>query len=154
MRDINESCEQLTELQRLGIVVSLDDFGTGYSSLSYLERLPIDILKIDQSFVRRINKAESSRTLVQAIVALAHSLRMKAVAEGVESESQLAALRIMGCDIGQGFYLGRPISADSIQSMLSAQTTQSLVTNPITDDLQRSSIAVRQARPKAVSTIQ
>jgi len=108
MYNVEESARQLADLKQLGVSISLDDFGTGYSSLSYLVRLPIDTVKIDQSFVRRMDGQEDTATLVRAMVGLAHGLGMKVVAEGVESERQLASLRAMNCDVGQGFLLGRP----------------------------------------------
>lgn len=129
MGDVTDSARQLQELKKLGVSVSLDDFGTGYSSLSYLQQLPVDTLKIDRSFVQRMNGAQSTWTLVQAIVALAHSLGMHATAEGPENEHQLALLRSMGCDFAQSFFLGRPAPADCIETMLAepANTTTGIV---------------------------
>jgi len=118
MCDIEKSCRQFAELKQLSVSISLDDFGTGYSSLSYLARLPIDVLKIDQSFVRRMNGAENAANLVQAIIALAHRLGMKTVAEGVESERDLESLRAMDCDLAQGYLLGRPMPPALIAKML------------------------------------
>jgi diguanylate cyclase (GGDEF)-like protein/PAS domain S-box-containing protein len=118
MQDIRETARQLKQLKTLGVSVSLDDFGTGYSSLSYLEELPIDNLKIDQKFVQRMKGADSTRTLVESIVGLAHGLGMRAVAEGVETEEQLEQLKAMGCDRAQSFMLGGPAPAASIQALL------------------------------------
>jgi len=123
MQDIQESARQLTELKKLGVSVSLDDFGTGYSSLSYLEELPIDNLKIDRKFVRRMSDAGNSQTLVQAIVDLAHGLGMRAIAEGAETPRQLELLRAMGCDRAQSFLLAGPAPADSIQALLAQPST-------------------------------
>ena len=120
MQDIDDSAGQLAKLQELGVSVSLDDFGTGYSSLSYLERLPINSLKIDQGFVRRMNGAENTRALVKAMVALAHGFGMKASPRALKLEQQLNALRSMGCDLVQGFLVGRPASADVIQTLLTS----------------------------------
>lgn len=118
IQDIQETARQLKELKMLGVTVSLDDFGTGYSSLSYLEELPIDNLKIDRKFVQRMNGTEATRTLVQSIVGLAHSLGMRAVAEGVETGEQLEHLKAMGCDRAQSFLLAGPAPALCIQALL------------------------------------
>jgi len=120
MQDIQESARQLKQLKELGVSVSLDDFGTGYSSLSYLEALPIDNLKIDRKFVQRMHGSDNSSRLVESIVGLAHSMGMRAVAEGVETGEQLAQLRAMGCDRAQSFMLGGPAPALSIQALLEA----------------------------------
>ena len=109
--------EELESLRDAGISVALDDFGTGYSSLSYLQRLPIEVLKIDRAFVRPledIETAEGQRTasLVAAIVAMAHNLSLTVVAEGVETKGQLAELQRLGCDIAQGYLYSRPLPAD------------------------------------------
>lgn len=100
---------QICELRSLGISIAVDDFGTGYSALSYLQRLPVDYLKIDQSFVKEIPGGTNAIPLVQAIVTMAHGLGVKVTAEGVETQQQLAALRQLGCDQIQGFLLGRPM---------------------------------------------
>ena len=112
MRDAADSARQIAELRALGVRISIDDFGTGYSSLSYLQRLPIDDLKIDQCFVRGIDRAAGTQPLVQAIVGLAHGLHLTATAEGVETENELAVIRALGCDKVQGFLLGKPLPAD------------------------------------------
>jgi diguanylate cyclase (GGDEF)-like protein/PAS domain S-box-containing protein len=101
----------LPSLHSLGLRLHLDDFGTGYSSLGYLNQMPIDVLKIDRSFVSRIGAGKTGRSIVQAIIALARSLDMEVIAEGVENESQVAILTGMGCDCVQGFYYSRPICA-------------------------------------------
>jgi diguanylate cyclase len=94
----------LEELSRMGVIVSIDDFGTGYSSMSYLRRFPIDKLKIDRSFVHEMTTNSDAASIVRAIISLAHSLRLKVVAEGVETAEQLEQLRELGCDQFQGFY--------------------------------------------------
>jgi EAL domain-containing protein (putative c-di-GMP-specific phosphodiesterase class I) len=91
----------------MGVRISIDDFGTGYSSLSYLQRLPIDELKIDRSFVQRLGHGPTG-AIVGSIVDLAHAIGLSVVAEGIETEDQLALLRHLGCDLGQGFLLARP----------------------------------------------
>jgi diguanylate cyclase (GGDEF)-like protein/PAS domain S-box-containing protein len=105
----------LPSLHALGLRLHLDDFGTGYSSLGYLNQMPIDVLKIDRSFVSRIGAGKTGRSIVQAIIALARSLDMEVIAEGVENESQVAILTGMGCDCVQGFYYSRPITAGEAQ---------------------------------------
>ncbi|MGA2130762.1 MAG: PAS domain S-box protein [Bryobacteraceae bacterium] len=112
MRDTEDSARQIADLRQLGVRISIDDFGTGFSSLSYLQRLPIDDLKIDKCFVAGMDHRTGARPLVQAIVGLAHGLRMTATAEGVERQEELEALRALGCDRVQGFLLGRPAPAD------------------------------------------
>jgi len=103
-------------LQRIaatGASVALDDFGTGYSSLVHLKRFPVDILKIDRSFVSDLEGESENTTIARAIVNLAHSLGMRVVAEGIESEAQFARLQALGCDFGQGYLIGAPVSADA-----------------------------------------
>ena len=111
VRDLEESIRQMERVRALGVGISIDDFGTGYSSLSYLRRLPIDALKIDQSFLQEIDREPNTIPLVKAIVALAHGLRLTVVAEGVENQGQLEALRSVGCDLFQGYLLGEPLPA-------------------------------------------
>lgn len=119
MRDVQESSRQMAKLRALGTGLSIDDFGTGYSSLSYLRRFPIDTLKIDQSFLRELDSEPNTMPLVKAIVALAHSLRLCVVAEGVENERQLEALRLVGCDRFQGYFIGEPLSVEAAGRLLS-----------------------------------
>jgi EAL domain-containing protein (putative c-di-GMP-specific phosphodiesterase class I) len=110
MKHINATAAILQGLREHGVRVSLDDFGTGYSSLSYLHRFPIDTLKVDQSFVSQIN-ADSGAPIVAAIVGMARSLKLRVVAEGVETAAQLAFLRGLECDEAQGYYFSRPVPA-------------------------------------------
>jgi EAL domain-containing protein (putative c-di-GMP-specific phosphodiesterase class I) len=118
MHNLQESARQMERLRSLGVGISIDDFGTGYSSLSYLRSLPIDTLKIDQSFLAEIDSEPNTMPLVRAIVALAHSLNLSVVAEGVETEQQLEALRSVGCDRVQGYLVGEPMSPEQIAELL------------------------------------
>ena len=104
----------LKEFKEFGFSVALDDFGTGYSSLSYLRQFPIDILKMDRSFIVEVDKRKDDATIVSAIVHMAHSLGLKVVAEGVETADQLDKLAQMGCDLVQGYYLSRPLEPDGL----------------------------------------
>jgi diguanylate cyclase (GGDEF)-like protein/PAS domain S-box-containing protein len=111
MKNAEEAAAILTRLKGLGIGISIDDFGTGYSSLSYLKRFPIDGLKIDQSFVRDMAVDDNDKAIVAAIIAMAHSLGIRTVAEGVETADQLRLLRGLSCDEGQGYHFARPMPA-------------------------------------------
>ncbi len=118
MKDAARSIDFFTELKKMGIHISIDDFGTGYSSLSYLKRFPIDKLKIDKSFVNGIVKDSDDEAIVEAIIAVAHSLKLKVVAEGVETKEQLSFLRTHHCDEWQGFHFSPAVPAEDITQML------------------------------------
>lgn len=118
MADIERSVKTLKQLRELGIWLALDDFGTGYSSLNYLKRFPVNMLKIDRSFIQDVMSNPDSAAITDAIIALAKSLRLKITAEGVETQEQLDYLQMRGCDEGQGFYFSRPVPADIITPML------------------------------------
>ena len=109
MEDLDANVALLQELRTRGIALSLDDFGTGYSSLNYLKRFPVDTLKIDRSFVMEIDQSPDDSAITRAIIEMAHSLNMRVVAEGVETEQHLEILRLMGCDSIQGYLLSRPV---------------------------------------------
>jgi diguanylate cyclase (GGDEF)-like protein/PAS domain S-box-containing protein len=117
MHDIHKASERLAQIRSRGIRIAMDDFGTGYSSLSYLQKLPLQVLKIDRSFVQSYtgDPASSEATFLKTIVALGHSLNMTVVAEGIENESQLALLQEYGCDEFQGYYFSPPLPSDQFQ---------------------------------------
>ncbi|WP_233152805.1 bifunctional diguanylate cyclase/phosphodiesterase [Motiliproteus sp. MSK22-1] len=114
MKDVGDAIMKLDQLKGKGITVSIDDFGTGYSSLAQLKRLPVDTLKIDRSFVMDMDSDWSDRMIVEGVIAMAHKLLLRVVAEGIESEKHLALLKKYGCDVGQGYLFGKPVPADDI----------------------------------------
>jgi diguanylate cyclase (GGDEF)-like protein len=118
MSDPEESIKILEQLSRMGVILSVDDFGTGYSSMSYLRRFPIDKLKIDRSFITEVMDRPDDASIVRAIVSLAHSLRLKVVAEGVESPSQLEFLAALGCDQYQGYHFSPPLPAGEFETLM------------------------------------
>jgi diguanylate cyclase (GGDEF)-like protein/PAS domain S-box-containing protein len=118
MRNAEEAVTMLTDLHALGIGLAIDDFGTGYSSLSYLKRFPVDRLKIDRSFVSDIGASSDDETITSAIIALAHSLELQVIAEGVETSAQLDFLRARACDEMQGYYFAKPMPRDAIPALL------------------------------------
>ena len=118
MSDVNVAVELLHNMKALGVNLSIDDFGTGYSSLSYLSRFPIDVLKIDRSFVTNITRDANDAALVASIINLAHNLKLSVIAEGVETEEQLDYLRSHGCDEMQGYYVSRPLPAEEFERVL------------------------------------
>jgi diguanylate cyclase (GGDEF)-like protein len=120
MRDADAAVKLLRSLKRIGVSLAIDDFGTGYCSLSYLHRFPVDILKVDKAFVDGLRDAEGAE-IVAAVVHLAHALGLVVVAEGVETEHQLAILRQMGCDHAQGYLFSRPLPTDHIAERLSTR---------------------------------
>jgi EAL domain-containing protein (putative c-di-GMP-specific phosphodiesterase class I) len=118
MSDVALAVELLHGMKGLGVNLSIDDFGTGYSSLSYLSRFPIDVLKIDRSFVAEITRDSNDAAIVASIIALAHNLKLAVIAEGVETAAQLDYLRRHGCDEMQGYYFSRPLPAADFEQLL------------------------------------
>lgn len=114
MNSASETVSKLVRLKQMGFKLSIDDFGTGYSSLSYLVRFPLDILKIDRSFIQHICSLDDKQAVVDAIIQMAHRLKMKVVAEGVESAQQVELLREMGCDYIQGYYYSKPLPINEL----------------------------------------
>jgi EAL domain-containing protein (putative c-di-GMP-specific phosphodiesterase class I) len=106
------------ELKKLGVLLALDDFGTGYSSLSYLKRFPVDIVKIDQSFIADVESDNASRSIVSAVIDLAREMGMTTVAEGVENPAQHNEVAALGCDFCQGFYFAQPMSAAKFDTVM------------------------------------
>lgn len=118
MRDVETTATALSGLKRLGVQLAVDDFGTGYSSLAYLSRLPLDILKIDRSFVRGIDRDGEDTAIVRAIISMAKSMHLSVTGEGIETAEQAALLRTWACDLGQGFYYSRPLEAANLEALL------------------------------------
>jgi EAL domain-containing protein (putative c-di-GMP-specific phosphodiesterase class I) len=114
MHDAEASIAALQALRARGVHLAIDDFGTGYSSLGHLKRFPVEILKVDQTFIDGLGRESEDTTIVRAVVGLAHSLGLGAVAEGLETPLQLAELRTMGCDFAQGYFFGRPKAPEDI----------------------------------------
>ncbi|MBL4584024.1 MAG: EAL domain-containing protein [Pseudomonadales bacterium] len=133
MSDIEDTTQTLKKLETLGIKVSIDDFGTGYSSLSYLKKFPIDVIKIDQAFVSDVTTNSEDAAIVSAIIAMAESLGLETVAEGVETIEQMEFLRAKHCKIGQGYLFSKPLSREQLDQYLSAKTTDltALQNNPV-----------------------
>jgi len=121
MRDVEFTRSVLTSMKEIGCSISIDDFGTGYSSLAYLKKYPIDNLKIDISFIREMVQDPDSASIVMAVINMAHTLNLKTIAEGIETEEQLNFLRLLRCDMGQGFYLSKPVPAEEIDSLYNSR---------------------------------
>jgi diguanylate cyclase len=120
----------LTMLHELGVGLSIDDYGTGYSSMAYLGRLPVDELKVDRTFVLRMNRDDNDAVLVRGAIDLGHNLGLTVVAEGVEGGDHVAALRDLGCDIAQGYHYARPMPPADIAGWLRAYRTAAPAANP------------------------
>ena len=127
MGDAEAAVAVLGRLKGLGIRLSLDDFGTGYSSLDHLHRLPLDALKVDRSFIARMDGEGGDSGIVRAIVALAHGMSMDVVAEGVETAGQVASLRRLGCEYGQGYYFSRPMDREEAGALLTMGPHQAIL---------------------------
>jgi EAL domain-containing protein (putative c-di-GMP-specific phosphodiesterase class I) len=121
MQDMEMSIQRLAELKELGVMLAVDDFGTGYSSLNYIRRFPVDILKVDKSFVDGVNEGGEESALTAAIIELAGILKLKPVAEGIERADQLEKLLQLKCDLGQGYYFAKPLPMGGIDELMSAR---------------------------------
>ncbi|QJB26055.1 EAL domain-containing protein [Limnospira fusiformis] len=125
MDDVDEAIALLERLKALGIKLSMDDFGTGYSSLSYLHRFPIDTLKVDQSFVRRMDDSQQNTEIVKTIIMLGHNLNMDIVAEGIEIEGNVQTLKNLNCEYGQGYFFSKPLPVTALEDLLNKTLYQS-----------------------------
>ena len=123
MEDMELSIQRLAELKELGVRLAVDDFGTGYSSLNYIRRFPVDILKVDKSFVDGVNEGGEESALTAAIIELAGILKLRPVAEGIERADQLEKLLDLKCDLGQGYYFAKPLPLDGVDELLTARAT-------------------------------
>jgi len=121
MRHLPAACERLEEVKALGVRVAIDDFGTGYASLSYLQRIPVDVLKVDKSFVAALSEGGQSRALLQAILGVGRALSLAVVAEGIEEPAQLSALEEIGCELAQGLFMAKPCRPEAIDNLLSSR---------------------------------
>jgi EAL domain-containing protein (putative c-di-GMP-specific phosphodiesterase class I)/ActR/RegA family two-component response regulator len=135
MRDVDAATRTLLALRELGVQVAIDDFGTGYSSLAYLRRFPVDEMKIDKTFVDGLGNDAGDTALVAGMVSLAHALDLTVIAEGVETEQQLAELRRIGCEGAQGFLFSRPVPAAQVDALLAAERTHAATVAPDVPDL-------------------
>jgi EAL domain-containing protein (putative c-di-GMP-specific phosphodiesterase class I) len=119
MGDAEQNVDVLRRFQHLGVGIAVDDFGTGYSNLAYLKRFPVDVLKVDKSFVDGLGENPEDTKIVEAVISLAHALGMSTVAEGIETSEQVELLQTMGCDLGQGYYFAEPRPAWEASVLLS-----------------------------------
>jgi diguanylate cyclase (GGDEF)-like protein len=151
MADTERAATTLAALRRLGVKVAVDDFGTGYSSLAYLRRLPVDALKIDIAFIREVTRNPGDAALVDAIIAMAHSLGLDVVAEGVETAEQLAYLARRRCDQIQGYYFSRPLPAAQCAALLADQEG---VATAVAPAVQRRTLLIIDDEPNVLSALQ
>ena len=124
MRDAEATAQRLHMLKELGVRIAIDDFGTGYSSLAYLSQFPVDVLKIDRTFVTGLSDSADSRALAHTLIQLGKTLGLETLAEGIEEQAQLEVLRHEQCDHGQGYLFARPLIAEDIQGYLSPMAHQ------------------------------
>ena len=150
MVDPEASIELMHRLKATGIGMSIDDFGTGYSNLSYLKRFPVDKLKIDQSFTRGLTSNPEDRSIVTAVIRMAHSLGLRAIAEGVETEGQLRLLAAEGCDEIQGYYFSRPVPEQAMLAMLERGMGMDMA--PLARNVQRRTVLLVDDEPQVLST--
>ncbi|MDQ6727936.1 MAG: EAL domain-containing protein [Actinomycetota bacterium] len=131
MDDVELSVDILTALRQTGVAISIDDFGTGYSSLAYLSRFPVDVLKVDQSFVAGLPENAYDVALVEAVLSIAGALQLSVIAEGVENAAQAKALLDLGCEKAQGYHFCRPITADDFEALLVASRSRCSTPEPL-----------------------
>jgi diguanylate cyclase (GGDEF)-like protein/PAS domain S-box-containing protein len=151
MRDARQHAAALQQLRNEGIRIQMDDFGTGYSSLSYLRELPVDTIKIDRSFVNHVEDNPADLAIVSAILAMAKSLGLRVVAEGVETAGQLDVLRKHGCEVAQGFFFSRPLPADQCRTLLEELASRPSFTETLRMRVRRGSLAVEPRRAAGTS---
>ena len=120
MKDAHATVGRLTSLKELGVRIAIDDFGTGYSSLAYLRQFPVDVLKIDRTFVSEMTGSPDAAALIHTLVELGHTLGLVTLAEGIEQSAQIDGLRAQGCDHGQGYFFSRPVPAADVELLLAA----------------------------------
>jgi EAL domain-containing protein (putative c-di-GMP-specific phosphodiesterase class I) len=132
--DTELALDCLAQWKRLGVRIAIDDFGAGYSSLAYLSRLPVDRLKLDASLIRNMTSVPKDAAIVRSVVALGRELGFEVLAEGVETDEQLAMLREIGCAQAQGFLLGRPINASAMRALLRMNPNKALKKREITHE--------------------
>jgi EAL domain-containing protein (putative c-di-GMP-specific phosphodiesterase class I) len=118
MRDVEATIKTLEQLKELGVQIAIDDFGTGYSSLASLKRLPLDVLKIDRSFINGIGHDPEDTAIVRAIISMAKSLHLSVTGEGIETAEQAALLRRWACELGQGYFFSRPLDTSALTEFL------------------------------------
>jgi EAL domain-containing protein (putative c-di-GMP-specific phosphodiesterase class I) len=123
MGDAEQNVDVLRSLKDLGVGIAVDDFGTGYSNLAYLKRFPVDWLKVDKSFVDGLGENPEDTAIVEAVVSLARAMGMQTVAEGIESTGQADLLRVLGCEMGQGYYFSEPLPAHEANALLSTSSS-------------------------------
>jgi len=118
MQDIEANILKLSAVRAMQVGIAVDDFGTGYSSLSYIAKLPLSALKIDRAFITHVAERGDDRAIVSSVISLAHALKLKVVAEGVETPAQAQLLRELGCDLGQGFLYARAAPLEEVEALL------------------------------------
>lgn len=128
VKDTADVVERLHAIRALGVQISVDDFGTGYSSLAYLQQFPVTHIKIDRSFVTTLDDPDRPAGVAGAIIEIGRALGMSTIAEGIETERQLERLRAMGCPMGQGFLLGRPLEPDAMLELIARPTDATALT--------------------------
>ncbi len=143
MKDANATVSRLQRLKEIGVMIAIDDFGTGYSSMAYLRQFPVDVLKIDRSFVAEMDGTADSAALIHTLVELGRTLGLVTLAEGIEDDSQLEGLRNELCDRGQGFIFSRPVDPDAIEALLVQETPQTVVVSRSSDVTTRSAAIVK-----------
>ena len=145
LHNTEATIRKLEQLKSLGIRLAIDDFGTGYSSLSYLQRFPVDILKIDKSFIEKLSNGKQGAAVARAIITMSEALQLKTVAEGIEQLEQTQELKNLGCEFGQGYHFAKPLSEIDMEEFLSSRNlteTLSLMPEIMIPEISDNSFAV------------